>query len=203
MTTKEKILKTALRLFNRDGISRVTVRDIAKEMGISHGNLCYHFANTNDIIMALYEDLTGEFSVTLDALQPTEDAFKDLRRAMYHIFELVNKYKFLFLHFVEIGIRIPAIKKRHYALIEMRKIQIREFFELFKKKGYNRTDLPPEQYESLITQCFIYGDFWLSSSELLYKGKQKDKVGFYTDTYMALFIPYLTAKGRKLFLKSS
>lgn len=198
MTTKERILKAALKLFNKYGINRITVRHIAKELKMSHGNLCYHFPNTNTIIAALYENLVEQFNVILDSLEPNENAFEALTQSMYKIFDLVNKYKFLFLHFVEIGRRIPSIKRRHFELIEMRKIQIRQFTTIFQNEGYYRKDLPDSQYEWLITQIFIYGDFWLSSSELLYQGNQKDKINFYLQGYMALFIPYLTEKGKKL-----
>jgi len=198
MTTKERILKAALKLFNKYGINRITVRHIAKELKMSHGNLCYHFPNTNTIIAALYENLVEQFNVILDSLEPNENAFEALTQSMYKIFDLVNKYKFLFLHFVEIGRRLPSIKRRHFELIEMRKIQIRQFTKIFQNEGYYRKDLPDSQYEWLITQIFIYGDFWLSSSELLYQGNQKDKVNFYLQGYMALFIPYLTEKGKKL-----
>jgi len=198
MTTKERILKAALKLFNKYGINRITVRHIAKELKMSHGNLCYHFPNTNTIIAALYENLVEQFNVILDSLEPNENAFEALTQSMYKIFDLVNKYKFLFLHFVEIGRRLPSIKRRHFELIEMRKIQIRQFTTIFQNEGYYRKDLPDSQYEWLITQIFIYGDFWLSSSELLYQGNQKDKVNFYLQGYMALFIPYLTEKGKKL-----
>ena len=198
MTTKERILKAALKLFNKYGINRITVRHIAKELKMSHGNLCYHFPNTNTIIAALYENLVEQFNIILDSLEPNENAFEALTQSMYKIFDLVNKYKFLFLHFVEIGRRIPSIKRRHFELIEMRKIQIRQFTKIFQNEGYYRKDLPDSQYEWLITQIFIYGDFWLSSSELLYQGNQKDKVNFYLQGYMALFIPYLTEKGKKL-----
>jgi AcrR family transcriptional regulator len=198
MTTKERILKAALKLFNKYGINRITVRHIAKELKMSHGNLCYHFPNTNTIIAALYENLVEQFNVILDSLEPNENAFEALTQSMYKIFDLVNKYKFLFLHFVEIGRRLPSIKRRHFELIEMRKIQIRQFTTIFQNEGYYRKDLPDSQYEWLITQIFIYGDFWLSSSELLYQGNQKDKINFYLQGYMALFIPYLTEKGKKL-----
>jgi len=198
MTTKERILKAALKLFNKYGINRITVRHIAKELKMSHGNLCYHFPNTNTIIAALYENLVEQFNIILDSLEPNENAFEALTQSMYKIFDLVNKYKFLFLHFVEIGRRLPSIKRRHFELIEMRKIQIRQFTTIFQNEGYYRKDLPDSQYEWLITQIFIYGDFWLSSSELLYQGNQKDKVNFYLQGYMALFIPYLTEKGKKL-----
>ena len=198
MTTGEKILKTALKLFNEQGIDQITVRHIARDMGISHGNLCYHYRGTTEIIEALYKDLVDKFSVILDALEPDENAFQALTNSMYKIFELVNAYRFLFLNFIEITRKIKSIKKKHYELIELRKTMIREFFEIFRREGFFRADLSLEQYEYLIMQCFIYGDFWLSNSEILYKGREKDKVAHYVAGYMALFVPYLTEKGRKL-----
>jgi AcrR family transcriptional regulator len=198
ITTKERILKTALKLFNAYGIDQITVRHIAKEMEISHGNLCYHYLTTNDIIVALYENLVDQFSAILDRLEPGENAFQALPGVMHKIFELVYAYKFLFLNFIEITRRIKYIKKRHYELIEQRKVQIRESFDVFRNEGRFRKDLPLEQYEFLIMQCFIYGDFWLSNSEILYNGKEKDKINYYVAGYMALFVPYLTEKGRKM-----
>ena len=60
MRTKDKILVTALQLLNEHGVKSVTIRDIAAEMGISHGNLGYHYANMELIIYALYEQLVKE-----------------------------------------------------------------------------------------------------------------------------------------------
>lgn len=197
MTTKEKILKAALQLFNKHGISSITVRDIAKEIGISHGNLCYHYPATNDIIQALYDELSRKVNDLLDKLEPNENVFQMHSDAIRTIFTLANKYKFFYLHFIEIIQRIPALKKKHYQLIEERKTQIRYFFDILRQNDLFRKDLSQEQYELLIMHCFLYGDFWISNSEVLYKGPQSEKINYYVNGYFGLFMPYLTEKGKQ------
>lgn len=197
MTTKEKILQAALGLFNRHGIDRITVRDIAKVLRISHGNLCYHYPNTNEIILALYFRLVGKIDTILNALQPDSNIFSMHANSTRRIFELLYSYRFFFLDFVEITRRVKKIRTTHYQLIEARKKQVRHFFQVLRDQGIFRKDLSEEQYEFLITQCFIYGDFWISSSEILYKGPPAKKIDYYVKGYLALFKPYLTDKGRK------
>ena len=69
MRTKDKILVTALQLLNEHGVKSVTIRDIAAEMGISHGNLGYHYANMELIIYALYEQLVKEMDAVIGSMQ--------------------------------------------------------------------------------------------------------------------------------------
>ena len=60
--TKEWILETACRLFNEHGSQAVSTKRIAKEMGISPGNLYYHFKNKEEIIRALVQNAMQTFT---------------------------------------------------------------------------------------------------------------------------------------------
>ena len=52
-----------------------------------------------------------------------------------------------------------------------------------------------KQYMPWIHSAIFVGDFWVSSAEFLYMGKEADKVKTYHHFFMNLTIPYLTEKG--------
>lgn len=54
-STKERILDTALGLFNRHGERAVSTNHIAEALGISPGNLYYHYRNKTAIVSALFD----------------------------------------------------------------------------------------------------------------------------------------------------
>jgi AcrR family transcriptional regulator len=53
-TTSERILNASLMLFNEHGYQNVPALKIAQHLGISHGNLAYHFKTKSDIVMTVF-----------------------------------------------------------------------------------------------------------------------------------------------------
>lgn len=64
--TRGAIVDMAIRLFNERGISAVTTNHIAAELGISPGNLYYHFRNKEEIVRAAYEMYGREADALLE-----------------------------------------------------------------------------------------------------------------------------------------
>jgi AcrR family transcriptional regulator len=57
MTTRERIIETAIELFNAGGTKAVTTNHIAAAMNISPGNLYYHFHNKEEIIRTIFAEM--------------------------------------------------------------------------------------------------------------------------------------------------
>lgn len=56
MKTKDKIILTSLDLFNEQGERNVSTNHIAAYLGMSPGNLYYHFRNKSDIIYEIFKN---------------------------------------------------------------------------------------------------------------------------------------------------
>lgn len=114
--TRDRILQVSLQLFNERGERTITTNHIAAEMGISPGNLYYHFRNKTEII----KELLGEYqSETLALLSlPTDrplnvtDKFqyfqnlsqqlwkyRFLQRDIHHLIDSTEEFRDLYPHF--------------------------------------------------------------------------------------------------------
>ncbi len=64
--TKDRILETALALFNAEGVGALSAMDIATALGISPGHLYYHFKGKAEILAALVAAYQGEVDLVLE-----------------------------------------------------------------------------------------------------------------------------------------
>jgi AcrR family transcriptional regulator len=197
LTTQAKILAAARELFNEHGVESITVRHIAKKIGISHGNLCYHFPRKEDIIIALYQRVVEGMSAQVGHFEPKELRLSMLLGAMTASFALQYEYKFLMIDFVNIMRRIPEIRENFRVIFEVRKQQFQAFIGALREQGVLLKTIPDAQYDKLLLHTYLIGDFWMSEAEILFVGEESAKAPFYADLAVSLVFPYLTAKGRK------
>lgn len=93
--TAERILEVTLDLFNRFGEPNVSTTLISAELGISPGNLYYHYPAKDELINALfnrYERGLSELLSASDNVRHVEDAW-----LFFHmLFELIWQHRFLY-----------------------------------------------------------------------------------------------------------
>ncbi len=54
--TRKQILEASLRLFSGKGFARTTVRDIARDVGITDAAIYYHFSSKQELLEAIVEE---------------------------------------------------------------------------------------------------------------------------------------------------
>ena len=195
MTTKERILAKAKELYNQQGTDSITVRHIASELTMSHGNLCYHFPNTDSIIQALYIDLVEKLNGLFTGMETTSSSLQVLYDTSFKGFELLYEYRFLMLDFVRIMRSIPAINQHFKQLMLVRKLQMIQTFKDLETDGLIRSPLFPDQYELLTEHLLTFGDFWIARAEIVYEGEVNKRVQHYHRIFLSSLILILTERG--------
>jgi AcrR family transcriptional regulator len=91
----EEILDTAVRLFNEHGVAGMSTNKIADALGMSSGNLHYHFRSKNDVLIAAYRRIETEMREVMASVRAeiTPDVTFRWQRM---VFELLWKYRFFF-----------------------------------------------------------------------------------------------------------
>ncbi|WMX14391.1 MULTISPECIES: TetR/AcrR family transcriptional regulator [unclassified Aureispira] len=196
--TKSKILTTALKLFNELGLPKVTLRSIAKEMGISQGNLCYHFKKREDILEALYLQLVTLMDKEVHqaglSLPTLASSFQTSKKMMQHFFN----YRFFMLDFVQIMRENQTIHSHYKQLSILRQQQFLGMFELWIHEGLMRPEEFKGELHNLYLRSSILGDFWLSAA-MVQEDLSMDLVDQYNMILFQNLYPYLTPKGKKQF----
>lgn len=196
--TKSKILATALKLFNELGLAKVTLRNIATKMGISQGNLCYHFKKREDILEALYHQLVALMDEVVHqagmSLPTLSSSFQTSKKMMQHFYE----YRFFMLDFVQIMRENESIHQHYKALSVLRQQQFLGMFELWTHEGLMRPEEFEGEFDNLYIRSSILGDFWLSSA-MTQQELTVDLVAKYNHIVFQNLYPYLTPKGKKQF----
>ncbi len=95
INTYTRIINTSLVLFNEEGERNISTNHIAAHLGISPGNLYYHFRNKDEIIVQLFKRYSEALLQYLqEAVLPS--GVEDSVNYMAGIYNVMWEYRFLF-----------------------------------------------------------------------------------------------------------
>lgn len=199
MKTREKILNTALNLFNEFGVPNVTLRKIAASIFISQGNLNYHFKHREDIIEALYVQLFETFETEKARLDKETIDLQFVLDSSKAGMEALFRYRFLMIDFNQNMRENPKLREYFIQLEQVRKKTYRHAFNLAIQSGVMRAPAFETEYEGLNERIRVFNDFWIASAAA-YNEPQEQTVAKYHNLLVEMFFPYFTREAQREFL---
>ncbi|MCG8328508.1 MAG: TetR/AcrR family transcriptional regulator [Chitinophagales bacterium] len=191
--TKRKILDASIKLFNENGMANVRLQQIASEIGISPGNLAYHFKNKEAIIDAINEGLYEEASEILSSYRLFPNLM-DFDHQLTKYYGFIQKYPFYFLDLLEIERHYPQIRSKRKVHISKMISQIRKRFDYNKQRGLIIEEPRPGVYDSIARAIWVLITFWVPQS-LVRKVEQAVDTREFKEMIWNQIYPYFTSKG--------
>ena len=158
--TRRQILDASLRLFSEHGFARTTVRDIARNAGITDAAIYYHFASKQDLLEALFEE-----KGIVPALQELEQAAAELapRDALLAIGRqamslMESSRDFLRLMFMEALGSEPGALAEYRSLMERWEAGLSRLLRVYMQRGQLRqvdADMAARQMVTLVFVAFL------------------------------------------------
>jgi len=115
--TPERILDTSLAMFNAQGEPNVTTNHIADELGISPGNLYYHYRNKDDSVEQLFARYEARMDQAIGAPEGRLPNLEDVWLQLHLVFECMWTYRFLYRDLVDILSRNRKLKQRYARIL--------------------------------------------------------------------------------------
>lgn len=188
MKTREKILHTSIELFNEKGFGAVNLEELAQVLGISRGNLTYHFKSKDDILEAIAEEMWKEIAAEKEKTMQVP-SFQNMhsQTKMFHSFQ--KQYAFVFLdRHVQ---NHPIVKKQFKSMIEKTIEDFHQMIAMGIQIGTVKEETIPGSYRSLALSVWMVSFYWLSQQTT--RGTNKTEGS--EKVIWGLILPHLSDKG--------
>jgi len=157
--TAERILETALDLFNRFGERNVSTTAVAGHLGISAGNLYYHYPAKEDIVNALCE----RYVASLAELLPAGREVRDVEAAwffLHSLFERLWQYRFLYRDLNDLLARNRTLEARFRLVAADKARALGELLAAMRSAGAMQID--PDEIDPTATSMMVVLTYWIS-----------------------------------------
>ena len=190
--TKEDILITARELFNEYGYKNISMRDIAKKLNISVGNLTYYFKKKEDLIeeVVMYKHRKYKGILLLKSLDDLNNLFLDMLNTQ-------NENIYYFKHFDELAEISSKIYEIQLATLNKIEKILKECFEELQRKNLVQKVKPKSQIDNLI-KCTL--------TVIIYKPiktkdlNKQDNIDSIISCLWSMIFMYLTDEGKDMYL---
>ncbi|WP_338814409.1 TetR/AcrR family transcriptional regulator [Bernardetia sp. Wsw4-3y2] len=196
--TSQEIKKIARDLFNKKGIPSVTLREVAKAMNKSYGNITYHFSTKEKLIEELYKDFRTEMQQVSQAFFGEENLFLAILKAPFYTFDISLSYLFFFKDYVFLLREYEELAQKINQENEQRKTVLKSIFMQLIENDIFRNEFEEKDMLYLMELSGAMRTFFFMQlrNEEFEKPSLKNE---YVNYVNRLMFPYLSEKGRVIF----
>ena len=194
MNTEEKIKSKGIDLFNQFGFCNVTLRQISQELGISYGNVTYHFSNKSKLLDSIYEDMNIKLTQIQSMLQPDEQLLKYFLKLPNYNFDITLEYIFFYKDFLELKRKYSEFYEKVEIKNQIRRNQWLQLLSVLQQNEYLKKELTSEDLNYIIELSISMRMFYFQNTDL----KQIEKNTF-NDKVNRLLLPYLSDHGLQIY----
>jgi AcrR family transcriptional regulator len=177
MKTKERIIALAQTRFNEIGYGNVTTAALAAELGISEGNLWYHFKTKRDLLEAISAEFLLYLNERLSLLPDKKaDVIEGYTALMASHEQELLRYRFLYRDQADYGGHSQIVLDNITGLYDKSRAQFRAFYEEMVRVGV--LDWPKNQLDSLSVNAVIlirFGLEYLRESQQAFDSRAVEK----------------------------
>ena len=194
--TRERILETSLAMFNAAGEPNVTTNHIADELGISPGNLYYHFRNKDDIVAQLFARYEQRMDEALTLPQQRLPNLEDVWLQLHLVFECMWDFRFLYRDLVDILARNRTLRLRFGRVLERAAGATRQVLRGLAESGAMHAS--SQEIDALVESVLLIATFWLDYDAVRHGAtrEQPHRLARGIRQVMLLLAPYLRAAER-------
>jgi AcrR family transcriptional regulator len=158
ITTRDRILETCRTLFNEHGPAEVTTAEIALSVGISEGNLHYHFRRKEQILAALLDRFEAAIERTAMPDDSVLNGPEPHRAYLQAWFNTIWEWRLFYgAGMVRLA---PDLQPRLMQISDRAQAHARTFLQVLAARGVLRAR--PEDLERLVVNAWIVGIYWVA-----------------------------------------
>lgn len=160
-TTKDRILDAALALFNERGTDNVTTNHVAEALGMSPGNLYYHYRNKAEIVRALFARIQAEWATNYAVPEGSMPSIEMMESMLAGNFAIQARYRFFFRDLTLLLNADPELAAGYRANRQQGMANTVFLVKLFVDAGVIESPGDAEAIDDLAQLLWLVGDFWL------------------------------------------
>jgi AcrR family transcriptional regulator len=162
--TKNNIIQKAIDLFNEHGTAAISLTSLAEALGISTGNLQYHYRSKEEIVRAILEIMFNDWNAVYQEMDTGSFTMDTLYRILRINFRLVWKYRFFYRELNAL-LRKDELLAKRYAVIQEGRLAEQELLTKQMARAGGARPMRKLELRNMVLAGWVLSNSWLTYVE--------------------------------------